>query len=199
MYPNLRGKGGVCRIVFGNNQQPAGVLVNPVYDSRANHPTDTGQMPAAMPEQCVDQRPVRISGRGMHHHPRRLIDDNDVIILINDIQRNFLRLCVCRNRLGFIDLDHIPGAQPVIFRRTRTVDRNLPVFNQLCRRGAGQCAFRRRECVQPFPCLLRQDGQRDGQLFFIGHVLFRHRHPLRFLRSLRALRSLRKFRIPRFL
>jgi hypothetical protein len=50
-------------------------------------------------QQGVDQGPVRIAGAGMHHQPGRLVDHEDVFILVQDVQRDVLGH---RVRLGFL-------------------------------------------------------------------------------------------------
>ena len=46
------------------------------------------RLPAAMGDQRVDQRAGFMAGGGMHHKPSGLVDDNDIVILIDDIERD---------------------------------------------------------------------------------------------------------------
>ena len=52
---------------------------------------DAGEARAAMRQQRVDQRAVRIAGRRVHDHPGRLVDHDQVRILEADIERDRLR------------------------------------------------------------------------------------------------------------
>ena len=45
---------------------------------------------AAMGDQGIDQGAVGIARRGMHHQARWLVDDDQVLVLINHIERNIL-------------------------------------------------------------------------------------------------------------
>ncbi len=43
-----------------------------------------------MGDQRVDQRARRIAGAGMHHESGRLVDDDELVVLIDDIERDGL-------------------------------------------------------------------------------------------------------------
>lgn len=45
-----------------------------------------------MGDQCVDQSAVRIARCGMHHQPGGLVDDDEVVVLIDHVQRDILAL-----------------------------------------------------------------------------------------------------------
>ena len=47
---------------------------------------------AAMGDQRIDQRAVGIARRRMHHQPRRLVDDDEVLVLVDHVERNILAL-----------------------------------------------------------------------------------------------------------
>ena len=53
---------------------------------------DPGEARAAMRQERVDERPLRVAGRRMHDHPRRLVDDDQVRVLEADVERDRLRL-----------------------------------------------------------------------------------------------------------
>ena len=48
------------------------------------HAADAGQAVAAMGDQRVDQRAGRVAGGRMHHEARRLVDDDDLVVLVDD-------------------------------------------------------------------------------------------------------------------
>ena len=92
------------KIVFGNRQKPAGILVDPVDDARPLHPADTGKIVAAVIKQRIDQRSVIYARRRVNGHSRRLVDDDQVIVFKNHIERN-----VFRRRFGFFRRRHENG------------------------------------------------------------------------------------------
>ena len=79
-------------VVLGDHHQPGRVLVEPVHDAGPAHPADAGQAGAAMGDQRVDQRAGLVAGRRMHHEALRLVDDDDVVVLVDDIERDILAL-----------------------------------------------------------------------------------------------------------
>ena len=64
---------------------------------------DPPQAVAAVRDQRVDQRVVRIARRRMHHEPRRLVDDDHVLVLVNDVERHRLGLRTGRHDLRLKD------------------------------------------------------------------------------------------------
>ena len=47
---------------------------------------------AAMGDQRIDQGAVGIAGRRMHHQAGRLVDHDQVVVFIDDLERNILAL-----------------------------------------------------------------------------------------------------------
>ena len=82
---------------LGDDHQAGGVLVEPVHDARPLHPADAGKSVPAMGDQRIDQRAGRVAGGGMHHEAGRLVDHDDLAVLIYDVERDVLRL---RHRLA---------------------------------------------------------------------------------------------------
>ena len=60
-----------------------------------------------MGEQGVHQRAARMSRRRMHHKPGRLVDNDDVVVLIDDIERDLLAFRLGVGRLRHLDYDRI--------------------------------------------------------------------------------------------
>ena len=88
----LRGQRLMRLVVLGDHHQPGGVLVEPVHDARPADAADAGKAGAAMGDQRVDQRAGLVAGGRMHDQPLRLVDDDDVVVLIDDIERDILAL-----------------------------------------------------------------------------------------------------------
>ena len=63
-----------------------------------------------MMEQRVDQRPVEIAGGRMDDQARRLVDDQQMLVLEHDRQRDVLRLVVRGRRLGNRDAQRFLAA-----------------------------------------------------------------------------------------
>ncbi len=83
-----RGESGGQRVVgqlrLGDHHDAGGVLVQPVHDARAALAADAGERVAAMGEQGVDQGAVLVAGRGVHDQPGRLVEHDQVGVLVED-------------------------------------------------------------------------------------------------------------------
>ena len=87
-------------VVFGHDDQPGGVFVEPMNDPWPALPPHTFDLRAVI-QHDVDQRPVCVAGRRMHYHARRLVNHQQVFIFIDDDQRNLLGLHADRRRCSF--------------------------------------------------------------------------------------------------
>ena len=128
----------VRSIILCRNDQAAGVPVDAVDDAGAQRAPHAAEAPPAVVEQGVDQGPVRVPRRRVDHHPHRLIDHDDVLVLIDHIQRDILRQGVRRLRLRHEDLYRLRPAQFAALGRRPPVYRHLLPGNKPRRRGAGQ-------------------------------------------------------------
>ena len=68
-----------------DQQQPAGVLVNPVHNSRPELIPNPREVSLAMEEQGVHQGAVRVARCGMHHHPLRLVHHQHVALVKEEL------------------------------------------------------------------------------------------------------------------
>jgi hypothetical protein len=98
----------VGRVILGHQDQTRRALVQAV-----NHPRST-LAPHAFQLGCMCQGGVNegsplVTGRGMHHHTRRLIDHQQVIIFIDDIERNRFGFDVGRLDFGNRGFDPFPA------------------------------------------------------------------------------------------
>ena len=92
MVGELRGQRLVGLVVFRHHHQPGRVLVQPVHDAGPPHAADAGKAGAAMGDQRIHQRAGFMAGGRMHHQPLRLVDDDEVVVLIDDIERDIFAL-----------------------------------------------------------------------------------------------------------
>ena len=109
----LRGQRLWAQVVLGRHHQPGGVLVEPVHDAGAADAADAGQACAAMGDQRVDQRAGLVAGGGMHDQALRLVDDDDVVVLVDDIERDSFPFGLRRGRWRHVDCDRIAGGDMI--------------------------------------------------------------------------------------
>ena len=127
MLGELTREGGVGGIVLRRHQQSRRILVDPVDDPRPGDPADSRQRIAAMGQQRVDQRPVRIARRRMHHEARRLVHDDQVFVLEDDGERDRLGDGPGGRRLGDTHLEGLAQFDPpggLGYPRARLGDRS---------------------------------------------------------------------------
>ena len=109
----LRGQRLMRLVVLGDHHQAGRVLVEPVHDARPADAADAGKARAAMGDQRVDQRAALVARGRMHDQPLRLVDDDDVVVLIDNVERDILALRLRRHRFGDVDCDRIAGSDMI--------------------------------------------------------------------------------------
>ena len=109
----------------GDDEQAGGVAVEPVDDPRpvlvaAGH---------VVSEQAVHERPALVARPGMNDDAGRLVDDEQVLVLPDDVEIHLLGL----ERAGLggeLDDDLLPALEPVALRPRLAVDEDGAVGDQ---------------------------------------------------------------------
>ncbi len=91
-----------------------------------------------MPQQGVDQRAVRVAGGRVHDHALGLVDHQQVVVLVDDIQRDILRhgldgLCV-----RDLQQDGVPCLQLEAFGHQFAVAQHMALCHKRLQRPAGK-------------------------------------------------------------
>ena len=136
MFLYLLGKREVRLVVLCDDEQSARVFIYAVNYPRACRAAYTRERIAAMCHQRIDERAVVISCRGMNNHALRLIDDDDIAVLIDDIERYFLGFHLiwgCRRNFR---LHRVALADLVFLLRRFSVYRDGAALDELLRIGA---------------------------------------------------------------
>ena len=97
----LLGEMAMGMVVFRHHHHPGGVTVKPVDDARPLDAADARQAVAAMVDQRVDQRSRPVARTRMDHETGLLVEHDQVVILIEDFERDILA-----NRFGILGLGH---------------------------------------------------------------------------------------------
>jgi len=142
----------VSQIILGDEQDPGRVAVEAMDDSRPRFPAHPRER-LQMVQQGVDQRSAADSCAQVDHHPRRLVDGNHVVILIQDFERDRLRIRSQRRWRLRLNPNALPAAQPVAgldrLGSRQAFDSGLALSNQLLNARASQRGKpRRQEPVQ---------------------------------------------------
>ena len=78
-------------IVPGHENRAAGVAVQSMHDARPQRPAAAAEAGAKVELQRTDKRSRPVSAGRMHDHPRRLVDDDQVLVFEEDLQGNLFR------------------------------------------------------------------------------------------------------------
>ena len=146
----LSGQAVVRGVVFGDHHQPAGVLVQPVYDAGARDAADSRQGIPAMRQKRVHQSVVAVARRGVDDHARRFVQNQQIVVFVHDVQRNVLRLGNGGGRLrNFQPVHFARDGFTVPIRNDGAVRRHRPPFDQGGNPAARQSGAQRQPFVQP--------------------------------------------------
>ena len=85
------GEGGVGRFALGGDHDAGRILVEAVDDAGPSDAADAGESLAAMKEQGVDQRAALGAAGRVDDEAGRLVDDDEVFVLEDDIERDVFR------------------------------------------------------------------------------------------------------------
>ena len=105
---------------------------------------DAGKLPGAVVQQRVDQRAVRVAGGRMHHHALGLVDDDQIVILVDDIQRDVLGLGLDGLRFRQVDTVGSAGDNFVFFVDAAAAAGHSALLHQVLQGAAGK--------LGPLPC-----------------------------------------------
>jgi hypothetical protein len=148
----------VCLVRAGHDQQPRRVAVEAVDDARP-----VRVLPARrLPDEPVDERARASAGAGVHGDAGGLVDDEQVLVLEGDAQRDVLLLERRSLRLG-LERELLSPAELVTLRRRSAVEGDPTAFDQaLGRRARAHLGQRGEEPVEPEPGRLVRNAKPQG-------------------------------------
>ncbi len=151
----LRREGEVRKVVFRRDEQTGRVLVDAVHDAGPPLSADAGETVAAVGEQGVDERAVLVAGRGVHDHAARLVDDDEVVVLIHHVQRQVLRYQLRGSGVRQRDDKRVARRGLIVFLHGCAVFRHRALREQPLGGAARELGQRaRKESVDPLGALL---------------------------------------------
>ena len=120
----------MCLIVLGHHQQAGGALVEAVHDAGTQDASDAGEIVHVV-QKGVDKRAARHAGARMHDHASRLVEHEEMRVLVNDREGQVLGLGQSENRIGQVQVDALavtyPRGRPA---RVSAVDLDSPVGDE---------------------------------------------------------------------
>lgn len=82
----------MCRVGLRDDEKTRGVLVEAVNDARTFDTANAREAVTAMGNQSIHQGPSVVSGGRMHDQAGRLIDHDDVLVLVHDVECDLFAL-----------------------------------------------------------------------------------------------------------
>ena len=114
MCRNLCGKTLMSAVVFGNDKQSAGVFVDAMNNAGTMLAVNAGKAFTAVKHKRIHKRAGPVSDCRMHDHAARFIHHNDILILIDDIERNIFGCKVNLTQLRHNDSKNLSASELVI-------------------------------------------------------------------------------------
>ena len=114
MCRNLCRKTLMSAVVFGNDKQSAGVFVNTMNNAGTMFAVNAGKAFATVKHKRIHKRAGPVPDRRMHDHAARFIHHNDILILIDDIERNIFGCKVNLTQLRHNDGKNLSASELVI-------------------------------------------------------------------------------------
>lgn len=160
----LGGQGEMRDVIFCGHDTTAGVTVEPMDDARAGDPADAAELATAVMEQRIDECAFGMSGRGVNHHPGRFVEDEQVIVLEENVQRDGLGRGGGRFGFGPVDGNALAGARGMGRLDGVSVDPDMTAGDEPLDRSTGhRCEARAEVGIDAFARV----GVFDGQLGFV--------------------------------
>jgi len=129
------GHQGILRTLgTGNHHQPGGVLVEAVNDAAA---WQQRLIRVAM-QQGIEQCALGISRARVNHQPYRLVDDQDVLILINQVEGDILRYPVALLLQFGLQVEAFTAKHLVAAPAGLTIESNGTILDPLLKPGTGK-------------------------------------------------------------
>ena len=125
----LAGELLVRRVVLGDDHQARRAAVEPMDDARPLLAADAAQV-VDMVEQGVDERAARVARGRVHDHAGRLVHDDQVVVLVDDRQRERFGLRRRVDRLRHVDADLLPGLERAVGLGRASVDLDVAVLDE---------------------------------------------------------------------
>ena len=181
----------VHRVGLGHDQHAARIAIQPVDDARPRLAADRAEL-LEVKREGAGQRAAPMPAGRMHDHPRRLVDRDDVLIFIENVERDVLRMRPRRIHRRQNDANPVPGAQLVGDLSPLFVDLYAPGADHLAKLHATMLRQRPgQKHIQPQARI----GRSNDQFQRLGREISGHIRSARFVVSLRL--GIRRFRLGR--
>ena len=146
-------------VVSRYDHRARGFAVQSMDNARSKGTARRGEISEPV-QQRVHQRPLRMPGTCVNHHPRRLVHNHEIVIYEEQFKREILRLGHRRGPRQYINLDGFARLDPVGDFGEAAVDMNASFADQFLDPRAAQLRhpFGEKQ-VEPPPSIRRRRGK----------------------------------------
>ena len=149
------------RVVLRDDESAAGLFVETMNNPRAFLSPNAGKI-AAVGEQRVHERMLLMTRARMHDNSGRLVQDEEVVVFENDIERDLLRLGFDFLDLGFPHFHVVAGADEIARPGRFAIVGDELAANQRLQSGPGKRGKRLgQKTVEPLPGLFFGNDELD--------------------------------------
>ena len=166
----LMGERVVGLVGFGDDEDAAGEAVEAMDDARAERSLDLRELREVM-EQGVDEGSVMDTGSSMDGHAGRLVDDDDVGVFVDDVERDVFGSGGQGRQVSGVDVDHVGGAEELRGFGGLLIDEDATVFGpglQAGTRDSGELPLQ--EMIETLTGGFRIDGEVMGHPVYAVRV-----------------------------
>ena len=164
-------------VCLGHDEKPGRVPIEAVNDAGPLTSADVRE-PGQPPEKGVDERPGPVARCRMHDHARCLVDDHERIVLVNDVDRQLLRLDLHGGRCRYQHVDARSELHGLRLLGRAAIHPDAPLGEELLHPCARKFQSIRDESIEA-SLLPGANSQRVALLLhYLGHYLGHGRtHP----------------------
>ena len=161
----LFGQLPVRLIVLGNDHQSAGGAIEAMHNSGAQFAANLGKLlevvQQGIDQRCLVARVVGCARARVYHHAGGLVDNGEVVVLIDDVERNFLRNGAQRRTLRWArDCNPLIALEAQRGFGASVVDEDFAGFDELLNAGAADLGdLRGQVLVETLRGIVGGDGQ----------------------------------------
>ena len=146
-------------IVLRDDHQARRALVQPVHDAGPLFSADAAEIVHVV-QQGVDQGAALVARRRVDHHARRLVDDDQILVLVDDRERQILGRGRRLDRLGNLDRDLLSGLDRLVRLRRVSCDQHGALLDQPLKLRPRQRERRGEKSIEPEIVGVDRNGER---------------------------------------
>jgi hypothetical protein len=120
----------VGAIILCDDEATAGVFVEAVHNPRARNAADTAEFAFAVVKEGIDESVLFVAGGWMDDNSRRFVEDDEIGVLVNNVERYVLRLRFRRSGFGKVNVNALADAGSMRWLDAFAIDRDVALIDE---------------------------------------------------------------------